>query len=176
MYNLGLCLLLQHSKQMSTEQQRRLQAHSDARSLALAALQHLKDSEPRSLSNLAWSQATLQLGPPHFLSKVINMSPSQAACIMGSCPCRWSCDKWDSAAVRFAVAAAFAVAAFAAAGAYVCASAAGFIVDAFAAGSVAFAITAAAAAAAAAVDVTIASAASMAIASAADATAAAAAA
>ena len=65
---------LQHSKRMSPAERKRLQAHTDAKKMALAALDHLEDSEPRSLSNLAWSQATLPLGPPHFLPKVRGVS------------------------------------------------------------------------------------------------------
>lgn len=76
---LSLSLCVQHSKRMSPAERRRLQADSDAKKLALAALDHMEDNKPYSLSNLAWSQATLPLGPPQFLPKVRSMLQLAAA-------------------------------------------------------------------------------------------------
>lgn len=59
---------------MPKEQLRRLQARGEANSLAAAALERLEDSDIRALSNLAWSQAIVPLGPPCFLPKVLTQA------------------------------------------------------------------------------------------------------
>lgn len=69
--------LLQHSKKLPSKKQALLHECNDARRLAAAAFQHLEKCDAHALANMAWSQATIPLGPPEFLPKVVNLCDCQ---------------------------------------------------------------------------------------------------